>query len=203
MIEKLKNCPFCDGKDLMPMEAHRNSQTRLYPIVRCMKCFCEVSGKNGDYSHSAKSAITAWNTRPAPDAANVGVDEETLARMLSDHEIADYGDKDKWWDYCKPRHMKLAKTVLEVLGKSLIANNKPAPEGMKWQPIETAPKDGFHILLWSDDIQFVGFWAQGRAGGWCAVADKCPSIKPNPTHWMPLPAPPSADAIKSAEGGER
>jgi len=51
----------------------------------------------------------------------------------------------------------------------------------KWQPIETAPKDGFHIQLYRPEIQFVGYWADA---GWCMQG--CKSIDPAPTHWKPL-----------------
>jgi hypothetical protein len=55
----------------------------------------------------------------------------------------------------------------------------------EWQDISTAPKDGFHILLWRDDIQFVGYHAEA---GWCMQG--CKLINPEPTHWMPLQNPP-------------
>lgn len=61
-----------------------------------------------------------------------------------------------------------------------------APKG--WQPIETAPKDGFHYLLYMPEVQFVGFWSGSE---WCVVAPTCPIAWTQPTHWMPLP-PPSA-----------
>ena len=60
---------------------------------------------------------------------------------------------------------------------------------MKWQPIETAPKDGFHYLLYAPELQFVGFWAKG-CEHWCYVAPGCPVAPTQPTHWMPLPEPP-------------
>ncbi len=54
-----------------------------------------------------------------------------------------------------------------------------------WQPIETAPKDGYHIQLWRPDIQFVGYYAKA---GWCANGPVL--LDPPPTHWKPLPDPP-------------
>lgn len=76
---------------------------------------------------------------------------------------------------------------------------------MEWMPIETAPKDETPILLaggtWGDDFRkereciTVGWWE--TYGDWqfwntCAAEGGC-SMFPynNPTHWMPLPAPPS------------
>ena len=70
-----------------------------------------------------------------------------------------------------------------------------------WKPIESAPKDGTHILLWEQwgTDPFVGWWCMGSwsashehvdaEGGWdgAVVVDRieCPV-----THWMPLPEPP-------------
>ena len=69
-----------------------------------------------------------------------------------------------------------------------------------WQPIETAPKDGRHILIsdgervsvggWLTDIDHGADW-EGQIGmaGWWAV-----DLGPNsdkPTAWQPLPAPPA------------
>lgn len=67
---------------------------------------------------------------------------------------------------------------------------------MEWQPIETAPKDGTHILLYSDQDVLEGYWCDGRKRfietGYCFVGCGCcaDSLTP-PTHWMPLPPPPS------------
>ena len=96
----------------------------------------------------------------------------------------------------------------------------------KWQSIETAPKDGTHILLHAPACEHEGAPVQARTtyGHWCAPSDT-PHIKYQdgfapepewedfepfwaswdggfteehpPTHWMPLPPPPT-----SSEGVE-
>lgn len=62
-----------------------------------------------------------------------------------------------------------------------------------WQPIETAPKDGRAILTfdpaaYSTEKVLVGWWSD--KGGWLVGE----GFRHQPTHWMPLPTPPSTTA---------
>jgi len=81
-----------------------------------------------------------------------------------------------------------------------------------WQPIETAPKDGTRIMIWWLPLRYDGSLLRperGLAAGhimdgvhydadlqtWMlggTYADHRNNIKP--THWMPLPQPPTGDA---------
>lgn len=60
---------------------------------------------------------------------------------------------------------------------------------MTWQPIETAPKDGTMILVVEPKnnqrllVIYHKQWAM-----WLSVPGR---IQVRPTHWMPLPLPPS------------
>jgi hypothetical protein len=61
-----------------------------------------------------------------------------------------------------------------------------------WQPIETAPKDGEKILIYTNDGIIESFW---RKQGWdqsVVYADygADTGIESDPTHWQPLPAAP-------------
>lgn len=63
---------------------------------------------------------------------------------------------------------------------------------MEWQPIETAPKDGTPILCFTPDEQFSPItgidvlWFEN--GDWLYNAN---IVLDPPTHWMPLPPPPT------------
>lgn len=62
----------------------------------------------------------------------------------------------------------------------------------KWQPIETAPRDGTPILGYADGKMATvkwndyDFWDLFVCGSWAEDGEW------NPTHWMPLPDPPNA-----------
>lgn len=77
-----------------------------------------------------------------------------------------------------------------------------------WRPIETAPKDEARLLLFRGDSVSIGwhdperfhknprpFWNSSGAVGrrWCQDHP--------PTHWMPLPLPPSAARDKETRHG--
>jgi len=62
-----------------------------------------------------------------------------------------------------------------------------------WQPIETAPKDETEVLLWCGPREMqLGVWQASpsvEGGGWWMTTAECSTIYP--THWQPLPAPPT------------
>lgn len=66
---------------------------------------------------------------------------------------------------------------------------------MEWQDISTAPKDGTHILAFASDeyrqpYYSVAQWAPERPE-FGSVAGWFWSFAIRPTHWMPLPPPPT------------
>ena len=71
---------------------------------------------------------------------------------------------------------------------------------MDWQPIETAPKDGTPVVVFAPttragtirtNMRTITVAYLDRFYWWCSVDGKH-SLKP--THWMPLPPPPSDTA---------
>lgn len=64
---------------------------------------------------------------------------------------------------------------------------------MKWQPIETAPRDGTEIWAFNGE-QARMHWVEGDGFAlWIWSDELLSDIDPcaeQPTHWMPLPAPP-------------
>ena len=96
-----------------------------------------------------------------------------------------------------PRHQdaKTGNTYIQVQ-----AEDREQPQG--WQPIETAPKDGTAILLWwpywSSSRAIVGWWAPRQPDlGWSAWESSYQGNCPGPTHWMPLPEPPTEELTEA------
>lgn len=74
-----------------------------------------------------------------------------------------------------------------------------------WQPIATAPKDGTNVLLvnrrgnmatglWMESLSGTGWYLRGSSRG----PDAFFNDHHGPTHWMPLPAPPT-DASQNSK----
>lgn len=84
---------------------------------------------------------------------------------------------------------------------ALEASARPAPQG--WQVIENCPKDGHPVMLfslhWRDggkpvSVPAIGSWSQHSN---CFVSLDGEIWRP--THWMPLPDPPSVSRVLSTE----
>lgn len=60
-----------------------------------------------------------------------------------------------------------------------------------WQPIETLPKDGTRVLLWSSGTgvwPITGRWCEGfQKTSWLGMDAPMLGV---PSHWMLLPQPP-------------
>lgn len=71
---------------------------------------------------------------------------------------------------------------------------------MEWQPIETAPKDGLFLAMWSEDEFPIedgdedGAWrfAYVLCENGIFYSTETHASFVSPTHWMPLPPPPKA-----------
>lgn len=82
---------------------------------------------------------------------------------------------------------------------------------MEWQPIETAPKDGTRVLVWSPQMgcSYVASWAVSEPFGheptWSTDSEGpgYSSEIPDCTHWMPLPKPPVAAQLEPFTAKEK
>ena len=67
----------------------------------------------------------------------------------------------------------------------------------KWMTIDSAPKDGTRVLVWSPGLEqvFLAEWTEifDDAGQWMPEYAEVPMLdepEDHPTHWMPLPPAP-------------
>ena len=97
-------------------------------------------------------------------------------------------------DHAHDRSDDHEKTLLEGAHhhvRTYILNSTP-----QWQPIETAPKGGAHVLLWRPSWN----WPRSgkfSAGAWWTNGEACGL---EPTHWMPLPAAPTPEDTNHGDG---
>lgn len=67
----------------------------------------------------------------------------------------------------------------------------------EWQPIATAPKDGTRMLVaCTNGAVYAVRWGPLPDDGWVVVGGSDLSVgrvRRIPTHWMPLPQPPSSE----------
>lgn len=76
----------------------------------------------------------------------------------------------------------------ESMGRQILEKIKRIKELTTWKPIETAPRDGTHVLFFQDGKTQIGFF------DWCYHTKMYyPSNEKhevlNPSHWMALPEP--------------
>ena len=104
------------------------------------------------------------------------------------------------------RFLSLSEVHLQT---TLPQRKRKAREMSEWQPIETAPKDGTRILVsfgtmgvWLVSWDTPEWWGSHDDGSgiWCTDDNKHGPYALRgynddgpraPTHWMPLPAPPT------------
>ena len=93
------------------------------------------------------------------------------------------------------RHLIDLECFHHAVEESCIADIRAVLDAVpQWRPIETAPKDGTGIIIASivlNHVNVVGlsWWTGSIAvdGGWCR------RWRDEPTHWIPLPSPPTTE----------
>lgn len=77
--------------------------------------------------------------------------------------------------------------------RALEAENARLRAEREWQPIETAPRDGTLLFLWNGKKMQRGFWDKVDCAWVLAfkTTTRRKPVHPAPTHWMPLPNPPT------------
>ena len=102
--------------------------------------------------------------------------------------LNDYIDDLMWADHAEVSKAFLSKVRDRIESQSAELSRLSAL--VAWQDIETAPRDWSDILLFDPDCDppvFEGYYSCADGGEDCWRAKR---EYPDPTHWIPLPAPP-------------
>lgn len=125
------------------------------------------------------------------EAAAQAVEALKLGRESVSWAINGSKDDEKRWE----------QYTLERID-STISALESAIAGAGWMPMESAPKDGTVIWAFNDE-QARMRWVEGEGYAlWIWDDETLNDIDPNvaqPTHWMPLPAPPVSPINTSPE----
>ena len=122
---------------------------------------------------------------------------EKAAETKPIDDLHQYGDRDLVED-SKGRWWACLGQATEEEARAFTPTPKPGAEPVPvatWQPIETAPKDGTWIMTYCPALSVasyptVVFWDDG----WVPPGNDLSEVEP--THWMPLPAPPDAGGTR-------
>ena len=120
-------------------------------------------------------------------------DEGEMIHLLSWYEIRNLLRADA-------AELRRQHTRIAELEAQLEATHPSPPEGMvgEWRPIETAPKDGSEVLVNATGIGLVVVYWSDDESQWGTGLGYLNGEAP--THWMPLPLPPTTAA--GSEKGE-
>jgi len=160
---------------------------------RCYPGNCNVD-MLASYAEDALSALAAEKEAATvkPDLT-VGATDRPERLWLSAPD-AD-GDHGVWFDGGEGGTEYVRADIADDLRASLAAAEKER-DAARWQPIETAPKDGTLVDLWAGERIADCAW-NVPSNCWAERSVSSFSGRPywavvnNPTHWMPLPAAPT------------
>ena len=136
----------------------------------------------------------------APQAPGEMTAEEA-ARDWLHRQFGSHSSRDIWSRLMPDDFTTLAK---------LISTRDAARDAARWQPIETAPRDGTRILVLVRAQTYLVSWKEygtrdGVTTGWCGYdCDEDTWYSwgfddGEPTHWQPVPSPPISPAPQEAD----
>jgi len=129
------------------------------------------------------------------------VDVESLKKEIDQEMWREWGERKGNGE----KHTELdgcnTKLIARIIDHLHAKGHIRPPEPSGWQPIETAPKDGTNVLLLDvhGNYRIGGYQLNYQNRKWGTGWEGCDwdfkiDFDPQPTHWMPLPPPPTEEA---------
>lgn len=128
---------------------------------------------------------------------------------MSQGDLDEYLKDNETIEECIKRNRRDVSVVMRLLADckrnaELSANQPPTAELLalpdKWQPIETAPKDGTEILVYEDGSIFKAAW-EDECEAWIAFCGQPVVRTPEPTLWSRLSPPTNETLVRLREDG--
>ena len=136
--------------------------------------------RRGDYEAGYNFGFDRGLSQPVQPANAV---PQTPAGQLCEDE---YGRGQVMW-FSKPADGSMLY--------ALPTSEEPVPTASVWRDISSAPKDQSSMLLIVDGAVEIGYYSSGDYYGRLGWRDEInhKDMPQDPTHWMPLPAPPTCE----------
>lgn len=191
---ELLPCRKCEGRGEISEYGGGALGAVPWFTVMCVGDYCGFTAEAGK---TEAQAIKAWNTR-----AKQSVDDAELVAMLEEVldicrdcevNISNYDDRDV--GILNNAHDVMFGTIEAALAVI-------KAQGVGWQDIESAPKDGTVLLLADGEMVLRGSFKEDYLTEemgwfdehWDDYSTGSTYTPLNPTHWQPLPQPPKGQS---------
>lgn len=199
MSLELKPCPFCGGR------AGFMSNAVDFQEVWGVSCDGECGAQIDSCAWDKEDAAEIWNQR-SDAARQEGARGGEPVAWRHAMQLSGRSGKTAWFLTNSPDEAQLLRE--EGVDVQPLYASPAEPSG--WRPIESAPRDETRILAWSQELgaretywRFYGEGSQARewfkrgegpSGAWdWPEPHNNWSASWTPTHWMPLPLPPTSE----------
>lgn len=139
---------------------------------------------------SSKTSYQPW---PEP------VETLSITHIFDGEEVVTAGEDGQTWIAtfaCYLEADEFVKGLKAVPGTTVVGQRKRSAHetfGNRWHPIESAPRGQAWVLVWWPAITDVALVAYRVGDKWAAATNgDMWANEVGPTHWQPLPEPPSS-----------
>jgi hypothetical protein len=191
-----------------PLREGETARQAMYPVDAVAEAWASIDGKDDEY----RAGRNAASILDEPGGHFSGYQSEAQ-ELIQRIEKRGYKIVPAALATARDGGTGAGSTGATLTGQATQHSPSPSVSALtgecpsrRWQPIATAPKEGADVLLWSSSPShadyYIGRYEAGESGAWDTEAgwfsDDGADI--DPTHWMPLPAPPIALGFEARQG---